>query len=104
MSATQIRAASREQRDPLVVDERAVLDRPDAGSDRDLDPLGPVGMGRDEDAVGRRLLDRGADCRLVQLDDVGPRAAGEDGAGDDQLDQVGAASDQLADLLPRLRG
>jgi hypothetical protein len=79
-----------------------VLDRSDAGPDRDLDPLGPVGVGGDEDAVGSRLLHGRPNRRGVELDDVGPGAAGQDRAGDDELDQVGAAGDELADPLAGL--
>jgi hypothetical protein len=61
-------------------------------------------VGRNEDAVCGRLLDGGPDRRLVQLDDVGLRAAGQDGARDDQLDQVGPAGHQVADPLARVRG
>ena len=65
-----------EHRDPLVVDERAVLDRADAGPDRDLDALGAVGVRGDVRAVRRRLLDGGPDHRLGQLDRARRRCRG----------------------------
>jgi hypothetical protein len=44
--------------DPLVVDQRTVLDRAGAGPDRKLDPFGAMGMRRHEPAVLGRLIDR----------------------------------------------
>ena len=83
-----------------------MLDRAHARPDGDLDPLGAVRVGRDEQAVPCRLLDRGADHRLRQLDDARLRPAGQHRAGDDALDERRAAAgedpDLLADLVGRL--
>ena len=98
----EIRPRAREQLDALVVDQRPVLDRTGAGSCGDLDALGAVGMGGDEQRVRGRFLDAGPDRRLVELDDVGAGASRQDGAGHDQLDEVRAAGGELADPLPAL--
>ena len=69
-----------EQVDPLVIDERTVLDGPDAGPDGHLDALGAVRVGRDVYALARGFLDGGLDHRRVQFDEAGLRATGQDGA------------------------
>ena len=57
----------RHQLDRLVVDEGAVLDRPDSGPDGPLDPFGPVGVCCDVATEQRCLLDRRSDLGLGQL-------------------------------------
>ena len=52
----EVRPVLHEQRDALVVDERAVLDRADSAADRELDALGAVGVGRDEHPERGRLV------------------------------------------------
>ena len=81
-----------------------MLDRADAGADRALRALGAVGMRRDGRAVVRGLLDRGAELGLGQLRCAGDAAAGEDGAGRDALDDVGAADEEAADAVAHLVG
>ena len=58
------------QRDGLVVHQRAVLDRADAGPHRALDPFGAVGVRGDEGAVLRGLLHRRPDLLLGELGDA----------------------------------
>ena len=86
-----------EQGDPFVVDERAMLDRADAGPGGELDPLSPVGVGGDEPAACRGRLDGRLEHRAVQLDLAGLGPPGEDGAGRDHLDDVRATVAQQVD-------
>ena len=90
------------QLDALVVEQRSVLDRPDAGPDGLLDALGAVGVGGHEGTALGRLLDRDADEGLRHLDVVDVRAAGQDRAGDDDLDEVGAAVEDASHGGPNL--
>ena len=53
----EVGAALGHQRQRLVVGERAVLDRPDAGARRALDALGSVRVRRHEGAVVACLVD-----------------------------------------------
>ena len=60
----------------MDVDERAVFDRPDAAADGELDPLGAMGVRRDEHPELRRLVHGGLDHRQLELHDAGPSAPG----------------------------
>src|SRR4051794_12631762 len=79
-----------------------MLDGPDAGTDRPLRTLGPVGVDGDERVVPAGFLDRGTDLRLAQLRRTGNAAPRQDGARADALDEVGAADQQSADPLTNL--
>ena len=96
------RAALHEEGDALVVDERAVLHRADPAADRELDPLGAVGVGRDEHPERGRLVDGRLDHRRVHLHDARARAAGQDRAGHEDLDQVRPAADDRPNALADL--
>ena len=63
----QVGAARGEHRDRLVVHQRPVLDRADAGPDRPLDALGAVRVRRDVRPVEGRLVDRRPDLLLGEL-------------------------------------
>ena len=93
----EARAATDQQLDPFVVDERAMLDRAHAGPDRGLDALGPVGVGSNEDTLAGGLLDGGAEEAFVQFNAANTRASGEDGTRGDALDEIGTATDERAD-------
>ena len=86
-----------EQGDPLVVDERPVLDRADARPGGELDPLAAVGVGGDEPPAGGGRLDGRLEHRPVELHATGLRPPGEHGAGGDDLDDVGPAIAQQPD-------
>ena len=92
------------QRDALVVDQRGVLDRVDAGLDGPLDGLRAVRV-RGDLAPGL-VGGIGRDLQLFErvLRGAGLVALGEDAAGGEDLDDVDAVLDLLAHGLPYLFG
>ena len=100
----------------LVIEERAVLNRVDAGANRDLRPFGAVCVRGGAPAEPMRLVDQRVHLRLREL--RRPHIVGQrqDAAGRAHLDDVGAVlhlkADRVAELIraagdavgdPRLR-
>ena len=88
-----------EERDRLVVEQRAVFDRIDAGAQRVLDALRADRVRGDSQSVPVRLVDRGAQFVGRELRVAGNRAFGQHAAGRDQLDAIGAGPHLLAHAL-----
>jgi hypothetical protein len=92
------------ERDTFIVDERGVLDRRHPRPNRILDALGRMGMRFDAQAEIGGFLDGGAQFFGRKLDGFGIAAMGENGAGGKDLDVIGAAVRELANLLPHFPG
>jgi hypothetical protein len=92
------------QGDPFVVEQRPVLDRPHAGAHGLLDPVRAVRVGGHVAAVPGRFLHSGAHLCFAVLRDPRVRPRGEHGAGCDELDEIGAAAEQLPHPLAHLVG
>ena len=92
------------ERDAFVVDQGGVLDGVDAGFDGPLDGLGAVGVGGD--LASGLVGGVGGDLEFFEgvLGGAGLVAFGEDAAGGEDLDDVDAVFDLLADGLADLVG
>ena len=91
------------QRDTLNVEEGGMLDGPDAGPDRRLDPFGAMGMGNTIGAVGPGLVAGRLHLLGREFVEPGDAADGEHRACGDQLDEISAVVEKEAGAVARFR-
>ena len=87
------------QGDAFIVDEGGVLDRRGAGANRILDAFGRMRVRFDTEAEIRRLLHRGAQFLGSKFDRLRIAAMSENGARRQDLDVIGAAVREFADVV-----
>ncbi len=92
------------QCDTLIVDERGMLDRCNAGSNGVLDALGRVGVRLDAETETCGLFDGGAQFLRGEFDGFRIAAVGQDRSGRQHLDVVRTAVREYADPLSHLPG
>ncbi len=88
------------KRNAFIVDERGVLDRRDSRANRILDAFGRMCVRFDTQPEIAGFLDGGAQFLGRKLDGFRIAAMGENGARGEDLDVIGTAVRELANLLP----